>query len=225
MVRENSERIKAELAREEERFVKTLEKGEKILNDFIQKAKSGSGTLAGKEAFLLYDSFGFPVEMTVEISEEQGVKVDMDGKRVGARVKIWLKQVASKRESLCFEASLTAGFEVEMESQREQSKAAQEKVKLAVGNVLADVYQTIGKTDFLGYHSLQASCSVQAIVDSDGKLIQETTGESSRDTISLVFDRTVFYAEGGGQVRRLNCIARIDTKLYLIAKKFCLTTR
>ena len=87
-----------------------------------------------------------------------------------------------------------------MESQREQSKAAQEKVKLAVGSVLADVYQTIGKTEFLGYHSLQVSCGVQAIIDADGKLIQESTGESSGNSISLVFDRTAFYAEGGGQV-------------------------
>ncbi|KAA3482238.1 alanine--tRNA ligase-like [Gossypium australe] len=101
-------RILEELKKEELNFVQTLERGETLLEKMLADASSNaenSGTvpcLSGKDAFLLYDTFGFPVELTTEIAEEQGVTVDMNG------------------------------FDIEMETQRRLSRAAHNVVKLAV---------------------------------------------------------------------------------------------
>jgi len=102
--------IIGELQREELRFVQTLERGEKLLGDLLDEALLSDGnngnnpSLSGKDVFLLYDTYGFPVEITAEIAGERGVTVDMKG------------------------------FEIEMENQRKQSQAAHNVVKLSVGN-------------------------------------------------------------------------------------------
>lgn len=110
-VKGRTSRILEELKREELNFVQTLDRGEKLLKEMIANALSNasvSGTtrpcLVGKDAFLLYDTYGFPVEITVEAAQENGVSVDM------------------------------VGFEVEMEKQRRQSQAAHNTVKLEVGD-------------------------------------------------------------------------------------------
>ncbi|KAK8626702.1 hypothetical protein V6N13_134335 [Hibiscus sabdariffa] len=114
-------RILEELKKEELNFVQTLERGETLLEKMLWDALSNaekSGTvpcLSGKEAFLLYDTFGFPVELTTEIAEEQGVTVDMNG------------------------------FDIEMENQRRLSRAAHNVVKLAVedgANVTDNISET-----------------------------------------------------------------------------------
>ncbi|KAJ3700649.1 hypothetical protein LUZ61_004354 [Rhynchospora tenuis] len=97
--------IVEELRREELRFVQTLERGEKLLDLFLADALTQEKPcLSGKDAFLLYDTYGFPVEITAEIADERGVIVDMKE------------------------------FEVEMENQRKQSQAAHNVVKLSVGS-------------------------------------------------------------------------------------------
>ena len=79
-VRRREEVIKAELKREETRFLKTLERGEKLLLEIIEKVKQeGSMVIDGKDAFKLYDTYGFPLELTQEIAEEQGLIVDEEG--------------------------------------------------------------------------------------------------------------------------------------------------
>ena len=75
---------------EEEKFLKTLSNGELLLNDLLKD----TDTLSGKDMFKLYDTFGFPKELTLEICEERGVKVDLEG------------------------------FEVEMKAQKERARAA-----------------------------------------------------------------------------------------------------
>ncbi|XP_073122048.1 alanine--tRNA ligase, chloroplastic/mitochondrial isoform X2 [Henckelia pumila] len=101
-------RILEELKREELRFVLTLERGERLLGQMLADALSFSqinGTvpcLSGKDAFLLYDTYGFPVEITKEVAGEHGVGIDMDS------------------------------FDTEMENQRRQSQAAHNTVKLSV---------------------------------------------------------------------------------------------
>ncbi|XP_073292814.1 alanine--tRNA ligase, chloroplastic/mitochondrial isoform X2 [Primulina huaijiensis] len=109
-------RILEELKREELRFVLTLERGERLLGQMLADALSFSqinGTvpcLSGKDAFLLYDTYGFPVEITKEVAGEHGVGIDMDS------------------------------FDSEMENQRRQSQAAHNTVKLSVedGTELAE---------------------------------------------------------------------------------------
>lgn len=103
-VRNRASRILEELKREELRFVQTLERGEKLLDQMLEDALSRgqengcTPCLSGKDAFLLYDTYGFPVEITIEVAVESGVKVDMDG------------------------------FDVEMENQRRQSQGAHNAV-------------------------------------------------------------------------------------------------
>jgi len=89
---ENKEKILSELEKEEERFNLTLEKGLKIFNRWVLKIKEGfrknekkikwsegKYILKGKDAFLLYQSYGFPIEMTKELAKEKGIKVDIEG--------------------------------------------------------------------------------------------------------------------------------------------------
>ncbi len=77
---EKRDYIKKIIKNEEEKFSKTVEAGLSILNSYIQDTKdSGSDTLSGADAFKLNDTYGFPIDLTVEICEEQGIKVDRDG--------------------------------------------------------------------------------------------------------------------------------------------------
>ena len=84
----NRDRILSELQREELRFVQTLERGERMLADLLAAAKregegegggAGGAVLCGRDVFVLYDTFGFPVEITEEAAGEVGVRVDMEG--------------------------------------------------------------------------------------------------------------------------------------------------
>ncbi len=76
-VRTREAAIKNELIREETQFLKTLERGEKLLADIL--AKASLNKVSGKDAFELYDTYGFPLELTQEIAEESGVGVDKAG--------------------------------------------------------------------------------------------------------------------------------------------------
>lgn len=170
-VRNRAPRILEELRREELRFVQTLERGEKLLDQMLEDALSsgrenGSAPcLSGKDAFLLYDTFGFPVEITIEVAEERGVKVDMNG------------------------------FDVEMENQRRQSQAAHNAVKLVVGSD-ADLAETIPDTEFIGYESLSSGAKVEGLLVNGNPVIQVTEGNE----VEVLLDRTPFYAESGGQI-------------------------
>jgi len=74
-LKENKEKILKELEKEEEKFLETLGKGMNMLNKVIKNKKD----LSGKEAFLLYQSYGFPIEITKEIAEEKGIAIDEKG--------------------------------------------------------------------------------------------------------------------------------------------------
>ncbi len=77
---EKRDYIKKVVRIEEEKFSKTIEGGLAILNTYIEETKAkGSDTLCGEDAFKLNDTYGFPIDLTVEICEEQGLKVDRDG--------------------------------------------------------------------------------------------------------------------------------------------------
>ncbi len=130
-VRERETVIKAELEREEARFLETLERGEKLLESILEKEKS---QISGVDAFTLYDTYGFPLELTQEIAEEQGLSVD------------------------------TAGFEQEMKKQQQRSKAAHETIDLTVQGSLDKLAEHIHPTEFLGYTDLQATATVTAVL-------------------------------------------------------------
>ena len=73
---EKKEIVKKMIKSEEEKFLATLEDGEKRFNDIAAKS---NGVISGKDAFMLYDTFGFPIELTTEYAEEAGLKVDIEG--------------------------------------------------------------------------------------------------------------------------------------------------
>ncbi|NJK38810.1 MAG: alanine--tRNA ligase [Oscillatoriales cyanobacterium SM2_3_0] len=130
-VRQRAEVIKAELQREEERFLETLERGEKLLEEVMTKA---TGIISGADVFVLYDTYGFPLELTQEIAEEQGLTVDV------------------------------AGFEAEMETQRRRSKDAHETIDLTVQGSLDELAARIHPTAFLGYTKPIVDTTVAAIL-------------------------------------------------------------
>eukprot|EP00897_Mesotaenium_endlicherianum_P007753 jgi/Mesen1/7005/ME000365S06144 len=159
-----------ELHREELKFVQTLERGDRLLEDLLQAALASPQQpplLRGKDVFTLYDTFGFPVEITEEVAAERGVGVDMEG------------------------------FRAEMEVQRKQSQAAHSAVKLAVGGAAADLAQQLAGTTFVGYTELQASATVAAVL-AQGAVVEEAGGEGQE--VDVVLDTSPFYGESGGQV-------------------------
>ncbi len=106
------------VAREEEGFLRTLATGSAILEEVLA---SGAGTVPGDVAFRLHDTYGFPVELTVEIAEEVGSKVDLEG------------------------------FEEAMERQRSQARAAARSGRVAAGDeAYRSVLDTEGRTVFIG---------------------------------------------------------------------------
>lgn len=81
-VKAQKEFIERVIKNEEDRFHETLQEGETILNNLISEAKSTTKIIAGTEAFKLYDTYGFPIELTEEYAEEAGLTVDVDGFRL-----------------------------------------------------------------------------------------------------------------------------------------------
>uniref|UniRef100_A0A0A0KE77 Alanine--tRNA ligase n=1 Tax=Cucumis sativus TaxID=3659 RepID=A0A0A0KE77_CUCSA len=164
-------RILEELKREELRFVQTLERGEKLLEEMLADALASANDggripcLAGKDAFLLYDTYGFPVEISTEVAQERGVVVDMEG------------------------------FDIEMDNQRRQSQAAHNVVKLEVGEG-ADIMENISDTEFLGYDTLSAKAIVESLIVNGNPVLQVSEGND----VEVLLNRTPFYAESGGQI-------------------------
>ncbi|KAM7470968.1 hypothetical protein LguiA_009151 [Lonicera macranthoides] len=164
-------RILEEIKREELRFVLTLERGEKILEQKLAdslKSAQGNGTkpcLSGEDAFLLYDTFGFPVEITTEVAGERGVSIDMHA------------------------------FDVEMEKQRRKSQAAHNTVKLSVEND-TDLTKDVADTEFLGYDTLSARAVVEGLVVKGNPVVTVSKGSE----VEVLLNRTPFYAESGGQI-------------------------
>ncbi|MBD2483483.1 alanine--tRNA ligase [Planktothrix sp. FACHB-1365] len=130
-VRQRETAIKGELQREETRFLETLERGEKLLAEIIEKAKS---EISGQDAFVLYDTYGFPLELTQEVAEENGLTVDI------------------------------AGFETAMEEQRRRSQDAHETIDLTVQGSLDQLADHIHSTEFLGYTLFTSDAKVEAVL-------------------------------------------------------------
>lgn len=165
---DNRELIDRVVLAEEERFGATLRQGQLFLDEALA-ALSGT-TLDGKTAFILHDTYGFPIEITQEICEEQGISVDQ------------------------------AGFEACMEEQRERARNATKSDSEAAwstyGGVHADLLKVVGPSEFVGYDELSVQTKVRALIK-NGELVQRLErGESGE----VVLATTPFYAEMGGEV-------------------------
>ncbi len=169
-VREREEFIQNQLQNEESQFLKTLDRGEKLLAEIIARVRAVREQplqqISGVDAFTLYDTYGFPLELTQEIAEEQGLTVDV------------------------------AGFEAEMEQQRDRARASHETIDLTVQGSIDKLAEHIHPTEFFGYTSLQGKAKVEAVLV-EGKTVE--TAEAGTE-IQLILDSTPFYAESGGQI-------------------------
>ena len=150
---------------EEERFNATIDSGLSILSAVIEKVKAEGGqTVSGEDAFKLYDTFGFPVDLTREICEEAGLKVDEEA------------------------------FTLLMKEQKERARAARGNIS-GWSESGAELLAGLEKTDFVGYGKNECEGKVTAII-ADGERVDAV----SEGECSVIFDTTVFYGEGGGQV-------------------------
>jgi alanyl-tRNA synthetase len=170
-VRKREGAIKAELQREESQFLKTLERGEKLLAEILAslppyQGGTKGGQISGKDAFTLYDTYGFPLELTQEIAEEQGLSVDI------------------------------AGFEAQMEEARRIAREAHETIDLTVQGSLDKLAEHIQVTEFLGYKQPQSTAKVEALLV-DGKSVESAEAGTQ---VQVILDQTPFYAESGGQI-------------------------
>ena len=141
---ERREAIIGELSREEERFLETLERGEKLMADVLASEPS---QITGEQAFELYDTYGFPLELTEEIAAEQGLKVDL------------------------------AGFEQAMQAQRKRAKAAAVSIDLTLQGAIDQLAAAAVATTFTGYQSLERSSVVLALVVNGEPAQQATAGD------------------------------------------------
>ena len=141
---------------EEEAFLRTLDKGIRLIEGII-KNNAETKIVSGKDAFVLYDTFGFPIDLTELIAKEHGYTVDLKG------------------------------FEEELQQQKNRSRnatAVEEGDWVEVNPYVA--------TEFTGYDN---------IVEEGVKLLKYRTVKSkNKESVHLVFDRSPFYAESGGQV-------------------------
>ncbi|QHG19036.1 alanine--tRNA ligase [Nostoc sp. ATCC 53789] len=134
-VRQREAAIKAELQREESNFLRTLDRGEKLLEEIIQEVKQqGNTQISGESAFTLYDTYGFPLELTQEVAEENNLTVDAEG------------------------------FEAQMEIQKGRGRDAHETIDLTVQGSLDKLAEHIQVTEFLGYTQSAATAIVEAIL-------------------------------------------------------------
>ncbi|HMT01052.1 MAG TPA: alanine--tRNA ligase [Candidatus Absconditabacterales bacterium] len=167
-----SDSITKELSKEIENFKATIKRGEKQLNDILDGNEKK--IISGAEAFTLYDSYGFPVELTIEIAKMQGIEVDL------------------------------IGFEKELEKAREKSRSgASSMFKKTVDR--AQFLEGIPTTEFVGYHSEE---------NAEMKLLKKI--ELEENTV-LIFDKTPFYAQGGGQTGDFGTIVDNDGTTYQIS--------
>ncbi len=157
--------IEAQLHEEEERFRRTLGNGLKLLEEELAGLKKGR-KLAGETAFKLYDTFGFPLDLTQDILRGRGLEVD------------------------------TAGFDAAMERQREKGRESWAGSGETAGE---DVWLALadqgGATEFLGYRNEASPATLLAIVE-NGQVKRELSAPAEA---ALVFDKTPFYGESGGQ--------------------------
>ena len=141
---ERRELILVELAREETRFLETLDRGEKLLAELLA---ANPLQISGEQAFELYDTYGFPLELTEEIAAEHGLKVDL------------------------------AGFEMAMQAQRERAKAAAVSIDLTLQAAIDQVVAVSAITTFNGYKQLNQTATALALLVNGAVAQQANSGD------------------------------------------------
>jgi len=156
---------------EEKRFQNTLEEGTRVLENVIADLKRDKkDIISGRDAFRLYDTYGFPIELTQEIAKSEKLSVDKEG------------------------------YEKAMEKQRELARSKSKIKASIFGDskgedILKKISENLEPTTFLGYKKYEAGATVLAIINS-GKMVKNA---KEGDKVELILDETPFYGEAGGQ--------------------------
>ncbi|MEL6318557.1 MAG: alanine--tRNA ligase, partial [Pseudomonadota bacterium] len=186
---QNQPLIEETLQLEEERFRRTLERGLRLLDDALEGLGEGA-PLPGETAFKLYDTYGFPLDLTQDALRERGRAVDV------------------------------AGFESAMAEQKARARAAWTGASGAGADetLWFELREAHGPSEFLGYDALEAEGRILALVTrgaEGGELVAAPTAEAGA-TVQLIANQTPFYAEAGGQVgdqgeiRTETAVMRVD---------------
>ncbi|MCZ2824932.1 MULTISPECIES: alanine--tRNA ligase [unclassified Modestobacter] len=156
---------------EEEAFRRTLTAGTALFDTAVGQAKkAGTPALSGEQAFSLHDTYGFPIDVTLEMAAEQGVSVDEEG------------------------------FRALMKEQRDRARADARAKRTGAVDVLAyrRLLAEHGPTDWRAYDTLHTDSRVLGVVEEEDSDGEPVVGPGS--VTRVVLDRTPFYAESGGQV-------------------------
>ncbi|MCL5781194.1 MAG: alanine--tRNA ligase [Firmicutes bacterium] len=149
-LQQKSEHVLRVIRTEEERFLETLAAGSDILSALINVAKAGGvSEITGQDAFRLYDTFGFPLELTQEIAAEQGLTVDEDG------------------------------FAAAMEEQRKRARSARQETEYLSerGVLYKALREELGETRFMGYGTLETDSNVLALLKDGLQELSAVAGE------------------------------------------------
>lgn len=152
VLEENREMIKSKIKNEEERFAQTIDAGFSILNSFLDDKlldnMEKNTIFSGNDAFKLYDTYGFPIDLTREILAERGIEIDEEG------------------------------FNREMEAQRQRARANAKMTEVGWEDTIADALSNVAPTDFVGYDSLESEAKIIAIVTDAGSAKALAEGNS-----------------------------------------------
>ena len=178
---QNRDYINKVLKIEEEKFGETIETGMNILNQYIADAqKANNSKINGQDAFKLYDTYGFPLELTLEIAEEKNCSVDIEE------------------------------FENQMEMQRQRARNARAKGSdIGWKDEISSLDLSVKSSKFIGYEKLEDTTVIANIII-DGKLSDQA---NQGQEIILIFDKTPFYAESGGQVGDTGLIKNANVEI------------
>ncbi len=171
-LRNRHEHISRMIKIEEERFNETLVQGTELLNEYIEKLKAaGETVLSGETAFKLYDTFGFPVDLTKEILAEQQLSMD------------------------------EATYQKELEQQKDRARAAVRALGQSSNAAALTSLVNGLKTEFVGYQSLSSTSNLLAVMAPDqGKLLDRAEANAAGEEYYFILDKSPFYAESGGQI-------------------------
>jgi alanyl-tRNA synthetase len=158
---------------EETAFNRTLASGSRLFEDAASATKaSGAKVLSGTDAFTLHDTYGFPLELTLEMAAEAGLSVDEEGFR---------GLMAEQRQRAKADAAARKQAHADLSEYRE----------------LVDA----GPTEFTGFDELSSEAKILGIfVDGKRVPVVAHNGGPAPDRVELILDRTPFYAESGGQI-------------------------
>lgn len=174
----DAEYIQKVIRMEEDRFQETLKDGVAMLDDLIAKTKeAGQSILPGKPVFKLYDTYGFPFELTEEYANDAGLTVAKDE------------------------------FDAEMQAQKDRARAARSSAKsMGVQNALLTDITT--PSEYVGYTKLACDGILEDIIFEDELVDSLAAGQKAQ----VIFDKTPFYAEMGGQVADTGFIKNAEGK-------------